>query len=188
MMGTTGIRKHHKLGLFAILGILAVILALFLFFWKDFLIPLVRMELRGDVAGASELMRSRGLLGAAAVALVEALQMVVVFVPAEFIQISTALSYPFPLAVLLCDLGVCLGATVIFLLVRVLHVENTAYEKRRGTIDRVSASARDRNTVILLYFLFFMPVIPFGAICYYGAGTRMKYWKYILATATGVIP
>ena len=187
-MGTTGIRKHHKLSLFAILGILAVILALFLFFWKDFLIPLVRMELRGDVAGASELMKSRGLLGAAAVALVEALQMVVVFVPAEFIQISTALSYPFPLAVLLCDLGVCLGATVIFLLVRVLHMENTAYEKRRGTIDRVSASARDRNTVILLYFLFFMPVIPFGAICYYGAGTRMKYWKYILTTATGVIP
>ena len=188
MRETAGLPRRHKLGWFAILGILAAILLLFFFFWKDLMIPFVRMEIAGDVTGASELMRSRGIHGAAAVALVEALQMVVVFVPAEFIQISTALSYPFPLALLLCDLGVCLGATIIFLLVRVFHVENAAYEKRRGTIDRVSASARDRNTAILLYFLFFMPVIPFGAICYYGAGTRMKYWKYLLTTATGVVP
>ncbi len=188
MREKNGIPRHRRLGRLAVLGILAAILVLFFFFWKDLMIPLVRMGLRRDMAGASELMRSRGLQGAVAVALVEALQMVVVFIPAEFIQISTALSYPFPLALLLCDLGVCLGATIIFLLVRVFHVENAAYEKRRGTIDRVSASARDRNTAILLYFLFFMPVIPFGAICYYGAGTRMKYWKYLLTTATGVIP
>ena len=52
--------------------------------------------------------------------LVEALQEVVVFIPAEFIQISSGLSYPFYIALLLCDLGACLGATIIYVLVNLI--------------------------------------------------------------------
>ncbi len=167
---------------------LAAIITLFLFFLKDILIPFIRLELRRDVNGAQELLRDRGALGFFAVTLVEALQMVVVFIPAEFIQISSGLSYPFPVALLLCDLGVCLGATIIFFLVRTLRVRNTALEKRRRSIDRLSAGVRTRNTVLLIYLLFFMPIIPFGAICYYAASTKLRFGRYILTVATGVIP
>ena len=169
-------------------GILLLIGALFCFFLKDILIPFLRMELKHDVEGAQALLREKGALGFLTVTLVEARQMVVVFIPAEFIQISSGLSYPFPIALLLCDLGVCLGATIIFVLVRVLRFRYGAYEKRRSALDRLSAGMHARSVALLLYLLFFMPVIPFGAICYYGSSTRIRYGPYIFTVATGVIP
>lgn len=180
--------KKKKTERCVMLVILAVILLLIALFLKDIMIPLLRLELRRDFAGARELLAARGIQGSLTVVLVEALQMVVVFVPAEFIQISSGLSYPFPAALLLCDLGVCLGATIIFVLVRSFHFQSAAYLRRRQRIERLSAAVHERNTVLLLYLLFFMPIIPFGAICYYGSSTRLPYKKYMLTVASGVIP
>ncbi len=171
-----------------VLPVLLIILFLFTFFLRSVMIPLIRLELSNDFNGAQELLASRGWKGFFAVILIEALQMVVIFIPAEFIQISCGLSYSFPVALLLCDLGVCLGASIIFILVRVLHVHSRAYEKRMQRIERISASVHERNTVTFLYLLFFMPIIPFGAICYYGSGSGISYKKYLLTVATGVIP
>ncbi len=180
--------QQRKMGRLPIIAILITVIVLFAFFLKDILIPFINMEIHNDVDGATALLREKGIFGFLTVTLVEALQMVVIFIPAEFIQISSGLSYPFPIALALCDIGVCLGATIIFILVRVFHVQNDAYEKRRSKIDKLSANVRDRNTVFLMYLLFFMPLIPFGAICYYGSGTKLKYRRYILTVATGVIP
>lgn len=168
---------------------LIVIFALFFFFFRDILFPFLKMEMNRDVDGARELLREKGVMGFFTVTLVEALQMVVIFVPAEFIQISSGLSYPFPIALLLCDLGVCLGATIIFVLVRTFRFSNQAYEKNRKRIEKISAaSKKERSVILLLFFLFFMPLIPFGAICYYGSGTRIRYGPYLRTVAVGVIP
>ena len=180
--------KERSIDWRIVLPILIVIVFLFSFFLRHIMIPLIRMELHNDFNGAKELLASRGLQGFFAVVLIEALQMVVVFIPAEFIQISSGLSYSFPVALLLCDLGVCLGATIIFLLVRVLRFRSRAYEKRRQRIERLSSSLHERNTVTFLYLLFFMPIVPFGAICYYGSTSRLPYKKYLITVATGVIP
>ena len=172
-----------------IIACLLAVIALFVLFLKDILIPYVRMEIANDVDGARDLLVSKGVLGFLTVILVEALQMVVVFIPAEFIQISSGMSYPFYLAIILCDLGVCLGATIIYILVRSFHFKNDAYTKREEVINRIAVrSKKDRGTVLLLYFLFIMPIIPFGAICYYGSSRKLKYGRYILTVATGVIP
>ncbi len=168
--------------------IVLAILALFTFFLMDIMVPFMKMQMNHDTTGASELLRDKGLLGLLSVALVEALQMVVIFIPAAFIQISSGLSYPFPIALLVCDLGVGLGATIIFTLVRIFHFNSTAYEKRRKNIDRISANVQNRNTMFILYLLFFMPLIPFGAICYFGSGSKLSYRKYLFTVMTGVIP
>ena len=163
--------------------------ALFAFFLKDILVPYVKLELNHDLEGAKALLADKGVFGFLTVVLVEALQMVVVFIPAEFIQISSGMSYPFWLALILCDLGVCLGATIIFVLVRVFRFSSEASERGEAKIDRLTAGkAKSRGTVLLLYFLFIMPIIPFGAICYYGSRRKLTYWQYIRTVATGVIP
>ena len=172
-----------------ILVSLIAAIALFVLFLSDILIPFIRMELANDVDGARELLSSRGVLGFLSVMLVEALQMVVIFIPAEFIQISSGLSYPFYIALLLCDLGVCLGATIIYVLVRLFRFSNDAYEKNEKMIEKLASKVKkDRGTQLLLYLLFIMPFIPFGAICYYGSYRKMKYGRYIFTVATGVIP
>ena len=171
----------------AVCAIVAAIVFLFFIFFSNVMLPLIRLQLRHDLTGAQRLLQEEGPLGAVSVVLIEALQMLVVFIPAEFIQISSALSYPIWVSVPLCDLGVCLGASVIFLLVRRFGLINTAFEKRRGKIERLSAELHERNTVLLLYLLFFMPLIPFGAICYYGSA-KLPYRRYILTVAAGVLP
>ena len=178
-------RRREKL---IVALIVLAIVAMFAFFLKDIMIPFIRMQMNHDVDGVTELLKERGILGILSVGLIEALQMVVVFIPAEFIQISSGLSYPFPIALLICDLGVGLGATIIFVLVRLFHVHSTAYERTKKKIDMVSANARDRNTVFLLYLLFFMPLIPFGAICYFGSGSNLRYRRYLFTVMTGVVP
>ncbi|MBQ1565895.1 MAG: hypothetical protein IIZ82_07205, partial [Clostridia bacterium] len=110
-----------------ILTSLIAVVGLFVLFLSDILIPFIRMELANDIDGAKELLASRGVLGFLSVVLVEALQMVVVFIPAEFIQISSGLSYPFYIALLLCDLGVCVGATIIYVLVTLFRFSSNAY-------------------------------------------------------------
>ena len=180
-------RQRRREKLIVALIVLAIV-AIFTFFLKDIMIPFIRMQANNDVDGATELLKDKGILGLLSVTFIEALQMVVVFIPAEFIQISSGLSYPFPMALIICDLGVGLGATIIFALVRLFHVHSTAYERTKRKIDMVSANTKDRNTVFFLYLLFFMPLIPFGAICYFGSGSKLRYRKYLFTVMTGVIP
>ena len=168
---------------------LVIVVTLFVFFFKDILVPYVRLELANDLDGAKELLISKGILGLLTVVLVEGLQMVVIFISAEFIQIASGMSYPFYIAIILCDMGVCLGATIIYVLVRAFKFSNEAYEKNEQRIERIAArSKKERSTMLLMYLLFIMPIIPFGAICYYGSRTKIRYGKYILTVATGVIP
>ena len=127
-------RQRRREKLIVTLIVLAIV-AMFAFFLKDIMVPFIRMQMAHDVDGATKLLQEKGLQGFLSVALIEALQMVVIFIPAEFIQISSGLSYPFPLALILCDLGVGLGATIIFALVRLFHVKSTAYEGTKKNID-----------------------------------------------------
>ena len=41
---------------------------------------------------------------------------------------------------------------------------------------------------MLMYLLFITPIVPFGAICYYGSSTDISYKRYMLTVSTGVIP
>ena len=165
------------------------VLTLLTFFLKDIVIPFIRYQIQNKHEEASQLLRDSSIFGFLAVSLVEALQMVVIFIPAEFIQITSGISYPFWLSILLCDFGVCLGATIIFILIRTFKFSNDTYKKSEEKIKKLQSKIKkEKSTMLLMYFLFFMPLIPFGAICYYGSSTKIRYPKYILTVSTGVIP
>ena len=180
--------KKQRIETAVLLLILFVVLGLFAYFLRDILIPLLKAEFAHKPEEAQQLLREKGIWGFLTVILVEAFQMIVVFIPAEFIQISAGLSFPFPLALLLCDLGVCLGASIIFLLVRTLRFREDSYRGKDKIEEFSSLSKKNYGTVLLLYLLFFMPIIPFGAICYFGSSQKIKYWRYLLTVATGVVP
>ena len=171
---------------FAIITIIVIGLLFFLF--RNIIFEVLRLTKANDNEGLKEFMRSKGWLGYITVVLVEALEMVVVFIPAEFIQIPAGLSFFFPIAILLCDLGVCLGASIIYFLVHVLKFDNEFIEKGQKRIKNLATKRKNQNTQILMYFLFVTPIIPFGAICYWASNTKISYRRYILTCFTGVIP
>ena len=49
-------------------------------------------------------------------------------------------------------------------------------------------SKKSDNVMYIMAALFLMPLVPFGAICYFGASSRIKYWKYILICIIFTLP
>ena len=170
-----------------ILGTALVVIGLLVFFLSDVFIPFIKLEIARDIDGAKELLISKGIAGYITVPIVEALQMVVIFIPAEFIQLTSGMAYPWWLTLILCDIGVMLGCSIIYFLVNVLSFKGDIFNKQ-DRIERYEHMAKSKSTVIFMYLLFIMPIIPFGAICYYGSGKRVPYPRFLLTCATGVVP
>ena len=178
-------KKINKHKIFIFIITLITLFLLFMFF-KNIIYEMIKLQINNDLNGVKSLLKDKGWLGVTSIILVEAFQMVVVFISAEFIQVSAGMAYPWYIAILLCDLGVFLGATIIYLLVNTFKFDSSMFKK---STDKVQAySKKGISTQLIMYFLFVMPVIPFGAICYYGSNTKISYRRYILTCVTGVIP
>lgn len=182
-------QKRSNLVFKIVMVLITLIVAGSIFFlFRNIIIEVLEYTKANDEEGLRAFMRDTGWLGLIAIPIIEALEMVVIFIPAEFIQIPAGLSYFFPIAVLLCDIGVCLGASIIFFLVHVLKFDNEFIKKRQRKINNIATKKIGQNTQILMYFLFVTPIIPFGAICYFASSRKISYRRYILTVSTGVIP
>jgi len=183
-------KKKKLIERIVILVLALAIVGLLIYFVADVFVPFIKIEVSNDpdkVEKAREFLTSRGWKGYLTISLVEALQMVVIFIPAEFIQTTTGMTYPWWQAILLLDAGVILGATIIYLIVNVFKFNGDVLNKQKK-IARYEKMNKSKSTIILMTFLFFMPVIPFGAICYYGSSRKIKYWKYALTCMLAVLP
>ncbi len=166
--------------------LLLVVIGMLFFFFKDIIIPFIRFELNGQYDEAKELLKDAGIIGMTAVSLIEGLQMVVVFIPAEFIQLSSGMAYPIYITIPLLDLGVIIGASIIWVLVHSFKFQTDFLPNTQKRIEAFAKKAK--NTQLLMFLLFFTPIIPFGAICYYGSSSKIKYPRYIITCALGVLP
>ena len=182
-------KKHQKIIIERCLLILValIVIGLLVYFLRDIVVPFIKLEIENDAEGAKELLISKGILGCLTVSIVEALQMVVIFIPAEFIQLSSGMSYPWWLALILCDIGVTLGASIIYFLVHVFKFDGN-FNKRLKKIDSYEKSMKTNNIPLFMYLLFIMPIIPFGAICYWASNRKISYPRYVFTCMTGVIP
>lgn len=183
-MVNTSRHKLHRILLFV--STLFVLVLIFLLF-RSTALKLIQLNAINDKQEIREFIRSKGIMGYASIVFIEAIQMVVVLIPAEFIQLAAGVSFHPLSALMLCDMGVCLGATLIYFLVNVLKFDRKLFENASSKIDLYASKNKGMRPQILMYLLFIMPVVPFGAICYYGAG-KMPYSRYLLTCATGVIP
>ncbi|MGM9858233.1 MAG: TVP38/TMEM64 family protein [Bacilli bacterium] len=150
---------------------------------------LLKYEKENNNEAINEFLRDKGILGMLMLVILQALDMVVVFMSAELVQIPAGICYPWYISIFLLDLGVFIGASIIFILVRLLKFDSSIFKKASNKIDNmIKREKKHRGFQSLMYILFIMPIIPFGAICYYGASTKMSYKRYILTCITGVLP
>ena len=180
-------KRKNKIEKIVILSLMILIITILVFFLKDIFIPLIKLEISNNKEGAKELLESKGILGFITVSIIEALQMVVIFIPAEFIQLTSGMTYPWFLALILCDLGVMLGSSIIYFIVHVFKFNGDIIYKS-SKIERYEKRMKTNNAMLFMYILFIMPIVPFGAVCYYGANKKLPYHKYLFTCATGVIP
>ena len=180
-------KKKRIIERVVILSVAVIVVGLLVFFLKDVFFPFIKMQFNKDTEGAKALLEEKGFLGYVTVSLVEALQMVVIFIPAEFIQLTSGMSYPWWLAIILCDIGVMLGCSIIYFLVNIFRFDGDIFNKG-NKIQDLEKRTRTKNAIVFMYILFIMPIVPFGAICYYASSKKIPYHKYLITCATGVIP
>ena len=87
-------QKHKIIERVTILVLALIVIGLLVYFLSSVFFPFIKLEIAQDFDGAKALLADKGFLGYATVSLIEALQMVVIFIPAEFIQLSSGMSYP----------------------------------------------------------------------------------------------
>ena len=101
--------NKHKIFIFIVT---LITLAILVFFVKDILIKAITLQNSKDQQAFVDYMLELGIMGYIIVPIIEALQMIVVFISAEFIQISAGLTYPWYIAIPLCSLGIFIGGEI----------------------------------------------------------------------------
>lgn len=185
-------KKKNKIALFILA--LAVIFLLVIFF-RNIIYGIYKIMTNDGLSPEARKEQIDALLkarwyGFLIVPAVEALQMVVVFLPSEFIQLAAGISFDWWQAIILCDFGVFAGASLIYFFVRVFKwgppVAKASQDRLNELHNRKKLGKGVRS---LMHILFVMPAVPFGLTCYYGARSgKVNYKKYILTCVAGVLP
>lgn len=183
-------KKKNKLKKCIVIGLAIITIVLLVVFLKDILFKIFSFQKDNNQEGAANFLKEKGFFGVLLIVLIESLQMVAVFMPTEFIQMSACIAYPPVLAILICLFGVFVGATAIYLLVHLFKFDGSAmFANNTKQIEDIAKRKKSNQGVqSLMLLLFFMPVLPIGAICYFGSSTKISYWRYLFACILGVLP
>ena len=176
-------KKVSKQKIFIFIILILSLVALF-FMFKEFFLDIIKFQIDNNTEGMQEFIKDKGLLAPFLIVCMEAVQMMCVFISVEFIQTATAMSYPWYYAILICELGVALGATLIYILVHLFKFDSSIFKNNSKKIESINKE----NKQLMMYLLFITPIVPFGFICYYGAKQKLGFKKYLFTSMTGVLP
>ncbi len=128
-----------------------------------------------------------GWRGVVSIGLLSMLQVVFMFLPAEPVQVIAGVSYGLWFGILVCEIGVLVGNTLIYIAYKIFGSRLSEYYSKKIDIDWNSAKTT-RSVSFLVLILYILPAIPYGMICFFAAGMGLKYPRYILLTGLGALP
>lgn len=185
---------NTKQKIFRALEILLLLLVVACIIWlyisvSGTVADILLLEEEGRFEEAKQFLRGEGCISAPILFLLQMFSMLIAFVPPELLQISAGVVFPFYIAIPLMLLGALVGQSLVFLLVRQLHWRSVMLEKKVHRVQRAEGRMNHKNATMAAMCLWLvMPLIPFGAVAYYGANKPITYRRYILTCAVGMLP
>lgn len=134
-----------------------------------------------------EIAQKFGVRGIISVGLLSMLQVVLMFLPAEPVQVVAGISYGLWFGLLICAAGVFVGNTIIYICYKVFGKRMSEYYSKKIDIDWSSAKTQ-RGISLVVLILYILPAIPYGMICFFAASMGLKYHRYIILTVLGAVP
>lgn len=131
---------------------------------------------------------ARGLLGRIVFVLLIALQVVLAVIPGEPFEFAAGYAFGWLEGTILCMLGIVLGSTVIFLLVRKFGKPfvNLFFPDRQ--LDDLKFLQNNSRVSIVTFFLMFLPGTPKDLLSYAAGLTKMKLTTWLLIVSVARIP
>lgn len=168
----------------AIIFLIVLFILLGLYYLDD--IKLLSTE-EGQIA-FSEKLRTTGVWGAIILIVIQIFQVVVAFIPGEFVEIVSGMLFGPFLGMLLALIGLTFGTIVIFGLVRIFgkpFMDMNVSEKSKNKLSFLENKTR---ALIILFFVFLIPGTPKDFITYAIPFTKIKLWQFIAITSIARIP
>ena len=173
----------------AIINIVAIILltALFIslyFIFKD------KFDLLNTKEGLENFIndvQNTGFLGGIILVVIQILQVVVAFIPGEFVELASGIMFGPVLGLVLCLIGLNIGTIIIFGLVKLLgkpFVDENVSDKNQKFLFLNNSN----RTLIILFFIFLIPGIPKDILIYLVPLTKVKMWQFLIVSSVSRIP
>ncbi|MBQ8529495.1 MAG: TVP38/TMEM64 family protein [Clostridia bacterium] len=135
-----------------------------------------------------EEIQSTGIFGALILCLIQTLQVVVAFIPGEFVELAAGVMFGPLLGLILCLVGLNLGTALIFLLVRRLGRAFVDENVSERDFKRLTFLNAPRRALIILFFIFLIPGIPKDVLIYPIPLTKVKLSHFLIVSSIARIP
>ena len=183
------VRKVNKLKLTIGLIFIPILVLLALFFLLGDNFDIIKSAFDGDLSSEEvrDVLSGLGIRGKLTITILAMIQVILMFLPAEPVQVLGGLTFGFNTGFLLCLIGVILGNSIIFLLYKLLGDRLRDYFDHKLNIDLDSAGNSTKLSVAI-FILYFLPAIPYGTIAFLAVTSGMKFVRFLIVTTLGVIP
>jgi uncharacterized membrane protein YdjX (TVP38/TMEM64 family) len=119
---------------------------------------------------------------------VQALQVVVFFIPGEIPQIAGGYLFGIWQGGLLSLAGISLGATFNFLMARLLGVPFVRALFAGKDVERVRRLAESRRARLTFFLLFLIPGVPKDILCYAAGLSSLSLGTFLIFSSLGRLP
>ncbi len=172
-----------------LLALVAVCIVFMYISVSDAAADILRLEESGQFEQAKAYLRGNRAISIPFLFILQTLSMLLAFVPPELVLVPAGAVLPSYIAIPMMLAASLAGASLVFLLVRQLHWRSVMLEKKVHRVEKAEGRMNHKNATMAAMCLWLvMPLIPFGAVTYYGANKPITYRRYILTCLLGMLP
>lgn len=172
--------------------LLTVAVVLFIVYSTIQLFPLI-LKLSNsstrDIAKAE--ISNMGIKGVFLVILLQIIQIVVAIIPGQPMEIISGMLYGTWGGMLICLVGMFLGTSIVFIIVRKLGLQFIKTFFKQESIDKIRNSKIYKNPQkleLLMFIIFCVPMIPKDIFIYIGGISPVRTNRFLTIATVGRIP
>lgn len=135
-----------------------------------------------------EYIKSFGYFGWLVAVGIQILQVVIALIPGEVVEIGMGYAYGWLWGTLLCMLGVAIGSSAIFLLVKKYGIRFVELFVDADKINQLKFINSEKKLKRTTFILFFIPGTPKDLLTYFIGLTRMNLGEFLCITLIARIP
>ena len=169
---------------FIIIGIMAWVTIAIIPFIKDLADPVYRVEFK-------EYIDSLGIKGVLLLLGIEVLQIVVAVIPGQPTEILSGMLYGNVGGILISLLGIFIGTTIVFFLVRKLGTDFIQLFFSKEAVEKIKNSKIFKNPQkfeLLMFIIFVIPFIPKDIFIYLGGISPVRAKRFLPIATLGRLP
>ncbi len=167
-----------------ILFIISLCAVLGVYFWDD-------LKLLSTSEGQREFanrISQTGFWGILIMIVLQVLQVVVAFIPGEFIEIISGMLFGTMGGLFICIIGLSLGTICIFGLVKLLGKPFLDFSMSEEKQNKYKLKGNATKSLIMVFFIFLIPGTPKDFITYAIPFTKIKLTDFLVVSSIARIP